>query len=103
MVCSALLLGVSGAAWGSSATLLGVSCHRGAPCIAVGDYDNGRQPLAERLGSRVTREPVPSPPGSYFSELDGVSCPSRSMCMAVGYSEPNPDEPPQPESAVADL
>jgi hypothetical protein len=35
---------------------------------------------------RWSRQPTPNPPGSFESELFGVSCASASACIAVGYA-----------------
>ncbi len=100
VVTFALLM--SGSAWALSGSLQGVSCHPGGPCFGVGWYytPKATRPLAERLGSPATRQSVPSPPGSKLNQLEGVSCPSRSMCMAVGSSD---SLTASPETAVADI
>lgn len=84
----------------------GVACPARRRCVVVGTY--GRVALAERWdGSHWLRQRMPQPPGTTSSserwngkrwsieptatdrsfmesELDGVSCPSRISCAAVG-------------------
>jgi hypothetical protein len=44
------------------------------------------QPLAERWnGSSWAIQPIPNPTGATFSLMTGLSCPSTSICVAVGY------------------
>jgi hypothetical protein len=75
------------------ASLYGVSCTSATACVAVGASDIGlrsRAPLAERWdGRRWSIQPTVSPPaprGRYTrdAELSGVSCTSRTQCVAVG-------------------
>jgi hypothetical protein len=65
-----------------------VSCSSVSACTAVGFYDNSagdRLTLAERWnGTAWTVQHTPNPSGATFSDLNGVSCPSASACMAVG-------------------
>ncbi len=67
--------------------LAGVSCWTASACTAVGTFTNSSQrdqALAEHWnGSRWSVQSVPSPAGTWYLELDGVSC-SGSACMAVG-------------------
>jgi hypothetical protein len=80
----------------------GVSCVSTQDCVAVG-YGHAtvrRFPtrafdvtLAERWdGTRWSIQPTPNPPvrgpDDIGSELDAVSCASRTACMAVGYRSP---------------
>jgi hypothetical protein len=76
---------------GVDGQLLAVSCPSAASCTAVGGY--GVHPeigegatLAEHWdgGSSWTIQETPSPPGTYWSELTGVSCASATSCTAVG-------------------
>jgi hypothetical protein len=88
----ALTLATTGSA--SAGLLLGVGCHRGMVCIAVGSYIDPHAPrylpLVEHLGKDVVRQRVPIPRGSRGSQLSGISCPSRTSCVAVGYTtDPN--------------
>ncbi len=76
-------------------TLAAVSCATARFCMAVGDASRGAQAmpspsyrdtvLAERWnGSRWQIIPAPSP--THSSEFSGVSCPSPTVCVAVGSS-----------------
>ena len=68
--------------------LNGVSCPSATLCLAVGDNDNASGTtvtLAERWRAgawSITSTPVPS--GATSSALGGVSCPSTTVCIAVG-------------------
>ena len=69
--------------------LVGIACWSRRGCLAVGGQASfvigpGR-PLAERLaGSRWQAETPVRPAGYQDSLLYDVSCPSRSLCFAVG-------------------
>lgn len=67
-----------------------VSCSASNACTAVGYYRNASAhlvPLAERWnGSTWSTQTVPAPEGTSESELRGVSCPSATSCVAVGYT-----------------
>jgi hypothetical protein len=69
------------------ADLLGVSCPSTTTCTAVGDYINASVvvvTLAERWnGNGWTVQPT-SNPGGGSDVLQGVSCPSTTVCTAVG-------------------
>jgi hypothetical protein len=70
--------------------LHGISCASARACIAVGDSFNQdhEATLAERWnGRRWTIQPTPNLSDSMFSELRGVSCPSVTVCTAVGFSD----------------
>ncbi len=78
-----------------SLALAAVSCATARSCMAVGDASRGAQAmpspmyrdatLVERWnGSRWQIIPSPSP--TYASRLSGVSCPSPTVCVAVGSS-----------------
>lgn len=64
-----------------------VSCSSASACTAVGLAFTGtvqEVPFVERWNGAIwTVQPTPSPVGSSVS-LTGVSCPSRTMCVAVG-------------------
>jgi hypothetical protein len=66
-----------------------VSCTSSTACVAVGSYDIAFETdltLAERWdGLRWSIEPTPKPAHPNYSQLDGVSCTSRSWCAAVGF------------------
>jgi len=75
---------VSGAAF---SVLLGVSCTSPAMCIAVGNSGTGTssQTLAEGWnGSAWTTQATPNLPNGAVSRLEGVSCKTRTACVAVG-------------------
>lgn len=73
-----------------SSALDGVSCPSRHICTAVGGYrdsSNKGLTLAERWNGRRWRiQPTPNPAGFKGSGLGAVSCPSRSICTAVGSS-----------------
>ena len=64
------------------------SCVKPRSCMAVGYADSGSgaiQTLAEVWnGSDWSVIPTPSP-GSFYNQLDGVTCTSVVNCIAVGY------------------
>ncbi len=68
--------------------LTGVSCGAPSNCVAVGAYAKSsgkRVGLAEVWdGTAWTIKTVPSPSGARGSSLGGVSCPSVTVCTAVG-------------------
>jgi hypothetical protein len=64
----------------------GVSCVASAPCVAVGDWNNGKiwQPMAQEWnGSAWALDTVPLPAGAGESILEGVAC--RVSCLASGW------------------
>lgn len=74
--------------------LAGVSCVSPTRCTAVGGYANGNtgiaQPLAETWnGSAWALQPIPNPPGTMGSFLQGISCTSAGACTAVGSTGAN--------------
>jgi hypothetical protein len=64
-----------------------VSCIAASECTVIGD-DPGQGPnvmFAERWnGTGWAVEPMPSPPGTSYSQLLGVSCTATTACTAVG-------------------
>ncbi len=65
------------------------SCAGGTTCIAVGSYLTGRTgrmvPLADRWSTgRWSIQAAAQPAGAKSAGLNGVSCPSLSVCIAVG-------------------
>ncbi len=70
--------------------LLGVSCSSATSCTAVGDSDvtdDKSDTLVEHWnGRKWAIQPTPKYPHGNESELAGVSCPSTSACIAVGFS-----------------
>jgi hypothetical protein len=80
-----------------SSDLNGVSCRSATACTAVGDYSESNQyggsnatwkSLAERWnGSTWTIQTTPRGGNNETNNiLSGVSCPSATVCIAVGYS-----------------
>jgi hypothetical protein len=74
-----------------SASLNDVSCTSGHSCMAVGTFLTSKGPeftLAEAWnGTAWTIVPTPTPnAASGGAELDSVSCPSATACIAVGLS-----------------
>ena len=62
-----------------------VSCVSARWCIAAGGSVFGV--LVQRWnGRRFSLEPTPAVADAKFAELDGVSCPSATVCTAAGYS-----------------
>lgn len=72
---------------GSTNTVFqGVSCVT-SPCVAVGDWFNGKmwQPMAQAWnGSAWGLDTTPTPEGATFSLLEGVACRSEG-CLASGW------------------
>ena len=91
-VCGfALAVAASAEAAGTVPTgiLRSVSCSSATECVAVGSGFGGapgtQLALAERWnGTSWTVQPTHSPRAAVSSSLSGVSCPSSSMCVAVG-------------------
>ncbi len=77
----------------ASALLSAVSCHDPHDCVAVGAYfsRSGRSaPLTEAWnGSAWRLLATPAPPARHGigSSLTGISCPSPSVCIAVGSNQ----------------
>jgi hypothetical protein len=95
-----LALGWDGTAWSPLPTaeppsttfslLADVDCARPASCVAVGQATAAGhpQPLAERWDGRAWRiEPTEDPGALRQVSLNGVSCPRRGGCVAVGFYE----------------
>jgi hypothetical protein len=73
--------------------LSSVACTSSTACVAVGWYDSAagtQEPLAERWnGHTWSIQSTPTPTGASQSSLSGVSCPSATVCVAVGaYQTP---------------
>jgi hypothetical protein len=69
-----------------------VSCNSADSCMAVGGYDSpdnvvasGQAFAARWSGSEWTVQTVPNPAAAVWSGLSGVSCPSTTSCVAVGF------------------
>jgi hypothetical protein len=78
--------------------MFGVSCPSTSACTAVGSYRNSSKmvvTLAQRWnGSAWAIEPTPNPSVATFTQFTGVSCPTPSLCIAVGFyqtSDPDAD------------
>jgi hypothetical protein len=70
--------------------LTSVSCVSAAYCVAAGEYQTaaGYFVLIESWnGSSWTRMPAPDPAGGQYSVLSGVSCVSKTRCVAVGGTD----------------
>jgi hypothetical protein len=71
--------------------LSAVSCHSARFCVAAGDTigaakGSAGSPLTESWnGTAWSVSPAPKAPGG---ELSGVSCPSATACVAVGFTSP---------------
>jgi hypothetical protein len=87
----------NGTAWAIQSTpnptgtlpqLNGASCTAATACTAVGLFDNslGRtEMLAERWnGTTWAIQSTPDPAGGFDSSFQSVSCPSTTLCTAVG-------------------
>lgn len=69
--------------------LSGVACPAAASCVAVGNYYNSSVTATLGEGWNGTKWAVQTMPvisGSSFSQLQNVSCPSKTACWAVGES-----------------
>ncbi len=83
--------GVQRTATVTSYELTSVSCPSTRLCLGVG-YEQLNstiefKPIAETWNGRAWRlDKVPFPSGATYTRLTGVSCPSSSLCVAVGYA-----------------
>ena len=72
---------------GSTNTVFqGVSCVASIPCVAVGDWNNGKswQPMAQEWnGSAWALDTTPNPEGATETIIEGVAC--RTACLSVGW------------------
>jgi hypothetical protein len=79
--------------------LAGVSCWTASTCTAVGSFTDSShrdQALAEHWdGARWSVQPIASPAGTWYLQLNGISCPSASECMAVGSVGAGPSAGPE--------
>ena len=75
------------------ASLDGVSCSSATNCIAVGSQDptnTESTALAEHWnGSAWALQTAVNPAGDTAVDLSGVSCPTATFCMAVGFNQPS--------------
>lgn len=70
-----------------TAVFNGVSCPTRHFCMAVGYFDRNRTlyPFAARWnGARWELQLPSNQDGRFFGQLEGVSCPTTKMCLAVG-------------------
>ena len=75
---------------GNPTTLEAVSCPSATLCYAVGDYQSssgfgGGVVVEKWSGGSFSRVSSVSPSGT--DDLTGISCPSTTFCVAVGYRE----------------
>jgi hypothetical protein len=71
----------------TNSQLNGVSCANPTSCVAVGaiQTSTGSVSLAEAVaGAAWSIQSTPNPSGSTINDLNGVSCPSPTACVAVG-------------------
>jgi hypothetical protein len=76
--------------------LNGVSCPSTTRCYAVGPYfdaltDTNKTLVEQWNGTSWSMVASPTPTGTTFVSLNGVSCPSTTSCYAVGYSSSGPN------------
>jgi hypothetical protein len=80
----------------NAASLTGISCTALNTCTAVGSYTtpNGRERLLVESwnGRRWAIHPTPSPAAATSSALTSVSCPSPTVCTAVGWYDNAPGD-----------
>ena len=72
---------------GSHGFLEGVACSSAKQCVAVGDFadsSNATQNLVETWNGSTWTASVPTNSSTSFNLLNGVSCPARNNCVAVG-------------------
>lgn len=67
----------------------GVDCESAKACVAVGSYYHhqakAQLPLAAAWNGRTwSQQPTPAPAQTSYGHLDGVACPDRTFCSAVG-------------------
>ena len=85
----------SGSDWTRSPTpepaaggrLVGISCPAPSECLAVGVAFGRRgrsSPLIERWNANTWSRQTPARTRALTANLNGISCPSPSMCVAVG-------------------
>jgi hypothetical protein len=69
----------------TSDDLTGVSCTASMQCTAVGSSTTGML-AAVWNGTKWSTQKVPAPKGSTISELNSLSCSSKSFCVAAGIT-----------------
>jgi hypothetical protein len=91
---------------GLASSLAGVACSSSTHCVAVGYYEASVgtfQTLIEETsgnGWRMVGSPDPAPAGS--DELNAVTCPTRSLCIAVGAHHSGEHDQPLVEENSGD-
>jgi hypothetical protein len=71
-------------------SLVSVSCPSTTSCFAVGDYFTAffeTTPTLVEHWNGSGWKIMTSPTGNRGASLDGVSCPSKTSCFAVGYTD----------------
>jgi hypothetical protein len=85
----------AGSAESAGSSLNAVSCASPSSCTAVGNYDVGGPPPSSSIPALTLAEswndvlwsvqPTVNPGGAHsYDGFEGVSCPARQMCIAVG-------------------
>jgi hypothetical protein len=73
---------------GSTNTVFqGVSCVASSPCVAVGDWNNGKNwlPMAQEYnGSAWVLDTTPNPEGATETVIEGVAC-RTTGCLSSGW------------------
>jgi hypothetical protein len=70
-----------------------VVCRSGKSCLAVGEAASAQKTkvLSESWnGSKWRVLKTPNPAGALNAQLNGLACPTKSECIAVGYSDVQP-------------
>ncbi|HXQ59664.1 MAG TPA: hypothetical protein VN799_06185, partial [Acidimicrobiales bacterium] len=83
---------IANPAGSSGGNLAAISCLTVTSCVAVGsaDLSSGIESLVEVLsGTTWTGTVLPAAPSFTYGDLDAVSCPSASSCVAVGSAFPS--------------
>src|SRR5262249_25566473 len=74
-----------------SSVLNGASCTSQSTCMTVGSFHNSffnqDHTLALRLAVVWQQSFMPTPTGSTGTKVEGVSCPTTTMCAAVGVNQ----------------
>ena len=73
---------------GPGTYLIGISCRSATSCVAVGSYTKKASVAYSDILSGTTwvGKAVPVPNGTFLSQLEDVSCPSATFCVAAGYA-----------------
>jgi Ser-Thr-rich glycosyl-phosphatidyl-inositol-anchored membrane family len=96
-IAQTLIEGWNGSIWSISSSLNpgvitnelnGVKCTSSTSCMAVGDYYNASnvdQTLVERWNGSAWAVVASPDQGTRQNYLDGIACPSATICVAVGF------------------